>query len=229
MTVAADAPSTRPRALLLDVDGTLLDTVWFHVTAWWEAFEAAGHAVSCLDVHHAVGRGSHDLVRTLVGEDVDVEAVVQGHAERWAPLRERCRPFSRADELIRAVAGRGVQVVLCTSASAEDTTTFRAKLGCDDVVAAVVSSADVESAKPAPDLVLAALGAVGAQPQDAVMVGDTVFDVRAAAAAGVPAVGLLCGGIPAADLREAGAASVHHDPSALLQELEGSPIAALLS
>lgn len=221
------APSVnRRRALVLDVDGTLLDTVYLHVTAWWEAFEAAGEQVSCVDIHRTVGRGSTDLVEQLIGRSDD--AIVQGHAQRWAPLRERCVPFHRSAELIRTVAGAGVQVVLCTSGSEQDTTAFRAKLGCDDVLAAVVSSADVAQSKPDPAIVRAALAAVDVEPDEAVMVGDTIYDVQAAGAAGVACIGVLCGGIGALELQEAGAVAVQANPAALLEDLAASPVGRLL-
>jgi HAD superfamily hydrolase (TIGR01509 family) len=213
-------------ALILDVDGTLLDTVYLHVLAWWESFRAAGRDVSCFDIHRAIGRGSSDLVQTLLGEKAD--DVVDGHAERWAPLRERCIPFHRVTDLIRTCADRGLHVVYCTSGSEEDTADFRAKLGCDDVVAAVVSSGDVENSKPAPDIVRAALEAVGVEPHRAVMVGDTVYDVRAATGAGVPCIGLVCGGIGEQELREAGAVAVYGNPSELLDDLAASPVGRLL-
>jgi HAD superfamily hydrolase (TIGR01549 family) len=215
-----------PAALVLDVDGTLLDTVYLHVVAWWESFLAAGYEVSCFDIHRAIGRGSQDLVETLIGK-AD-ERVVDGHAERWAPLRDRCIPFHDVPELIRTAAGRGLQVVYCTSGSEEDTGQFREKIGCDDVVSAVVSSADVEQSKPAPDIVRAALDAVGVAPERAVMLGDTVYDVRAARAAGVDCIGLMCGGIGERELQEAGAVAVYGNPSELLQDLDRSPIGRLL-
>ncbi len=216
----------RPAALILDVDGTLLDTVYLHVLAWWESFLDAGYEVSCFDIHRAIGRSSEDLVESLVG--TADEQVAAGHSERWAPLRERCLPFHDVPELIREVAGRGVHVVYCTSGSPEDTAQFRRKLGCDDVVAAVVSSGDVPHSKPAPDIVRAALDAVGVTPEHAVMVGDTVYDVRAAAAAGVPCIGLLCGGIGEQELREAGAVAVYGNPAELLRDLGDSPVGRLL-
>jgi len=215
-----------PRALVLDVDGTLLDTVYLHVIAWWEAFQECGHDVSGVDLHRAIGRGSDDLVETLLGRP-DAR-VVEGHARNWAPLRDRCRPFHAVPELIRTCAGRGLQVVYCTSGDAADVQDFRAKIGCDDVVAAVVSSSDVERSKPAPDIVVAALEAVGVAPQDAVMVGDTVYDVRAAGAAGVACIGVLCGGIGELELEEAGAAAVYGNPAQLLQDLDASPVGRLL-
>ncbi|MCW2606478.1 MAG: putative Phosphoglycolate phosphatase [Frankiales bacterium] len=216
-----------PKALLLDVDGTLLDTVYQHVLAWWEAFEAHGHQVSCFDVHRQIGRGSGDLVSQLVGHED--EALVEAHTQNWERLRERCHVFHSVPELIREVSGRGVRVVFCTSGSEDDTTTFREKIGCDDVVHAVVSSADVEVSKPEPDIVRKALEAAGAAPEDAVMVGDTVYDVRAAKAAGVRCIGVLAGGIGEKELREAGADAVYGNVAELLEGLEGSPVGTLLS
>ena len=230
MTHPAPGPGSRqdapPTALVLDVDGTLLDTVYLHVIAWWEAFRDAGHEVSGFDIHRAIGRGSDDLVETLIGRPDD--ALVEAHAQKWAPLRDKCLPFHDVPELIRTVAGRGVKVVYCTSGSPEDIEDFREKIGCDDVVAAAVDSGDVEQSKPAPDIVRAALDAVGVAPAEAVMVGDTVYDVRAANAAGVACIGLVCGGIGENELRDAGAAAVYGNPSELLQDLASSPVGRLL-
>lgn len=216
-----------PAALVLDVDGTLLDTNYLHVIAWWEAFRAAGHEVSGFDVHRSIGRGSADLVETLLGEPDD--AVVEGHAKNWAPLREQCVPFHSVPELIRSCAGRGMRVVYCTSGSPEDVEDFRSRIGCDDVVAAVVNSGDVEHGKPAPDIVLAALEAVGVPAERAVMLGDTVYDVRAAHAAGVTVVGLVSGGISEQELLESGADAVYGNVAELLEDLDDSPLAPLLS
>ena len=226
-TTDVNASGSRPAALVLDVDGTLLDTVYLHVIAWWEAFRDAGHEVSCFDIHRAIGRGSGDLVETLIGRPD--EAIVERHAKNWAPLREQCIPFHQVPELIREAARRGLHVVYCTSGAPEDIEDFRAKIGCDDVVSAVVSSGDVEHSKPAPDIVVAALEAVGVAPERAVMLGDTVYDVRAAKAAGVACIGLMCGGIGERELQEAGAAAVYGNPSELLQDLDASPVGRLLS
>lgn len=218
--------TTAPKALLLDVDGTLLDTVYQHVKAWWEAFEEQGHQVSCFDVHRQIGRGSADLVAQLLGHEDD--AVVEGHTRHWEAVRDRCHPFHQVPELVREVAARGVRVVYCTSGSEDDTRVFREKIGCDDVVHAVVSSADVEVSKPAPDIVRKALQAAGCAPQDAVMVGDTVYDVRAARAAGVRCIGVLAGGIGEQELVEAGADAVYGNVAELLEGLDGSPVGELI-
>jgi HAD superfamily hydrolase (TIGR01509 family) len=215
-----------PTALVLDVDGTLLDTVYLHVIAWWEAFVDGGYEVSGFDIHRAVGRGTEDLYETLVGK-AD-EAVVDGHARRWAPLREKCIPFHQVPELIRTCAERGMKVVYCTSGAPEDVEDFRKKIGCDDVISGVVNSGDVEQSKPAPDIVLAALKEVGVEPQNAIMLGDTVYDIRAANAAGVACIGLMCGGIGERELQDAGAVAVYGNPSELLQDLDRSPVGKLL-
>jgi HAD superfamily hydrolase (TIGR01549 family) len=214
-----------PTSLILDVDGTLLDTVYLHVIAWWEAFMDGGYEVSGFDIHRAIGRGSGDLVETLIGK-AD-ESLVDAHAKNWEPLREKCIPFHDVPELIRTCAGRGMKVVYCTSGAPEDIQDFRAKIGCDDVVAAVVNSGDVEQGKPAPDIVQAALDAVGVAPENAVMLGDTVYDIRAANAAGVACIGLMCGGIGERELQEAGAAAVYGNVSELLQDLDASPVGRL--
>jgi phosphoglycolate phosphatase-like HAD superfamily hydrolase len=226
-TTPAPGAVEHPPALVLDVDGTLLDTNYLHAIAWWEAFRDAGHEVSGFDIHRAIGRGSDDLVETLIGEPD--ESIVEGHAKNWAPLREQCIPFHDVPALIRACAERGMKVVYCTSGAPEDVDDFREKIGCDDVVAAVVNSSDVEKSKPEPDIVRAALDAVDVEPGRAVMVGDTVYDVRAAKAAGVTVIGLVCGGISEQELREAGADEVYGNVSELLQALDTSPIGPLLS
>jgi HAD superfamily hydrolase (TIGR01549 family) len=226
---AADGPAredSAPTALILDVDGTLLDTVYLHVIAWWEAFMDGGYEVSGFDIHRAIGRGSGDLVETLIGKQD--EALVDAHAEKWAPLREKCIPFHQVPELIRTCAERGMKVVYCTSGAPEDVEDFRKKIGCDDVISGVVNSADVEQSKPAPDIVRAALKEVGVAPENAIMLGDTVYDIRAANAAGVPCIGLMCGGIGERELQEAGAVAVYGNPSELLQDLDASPVGRLL-
>ena len=215
-----------PAAVLLDVDGTLLDTNYLHVMAWWESFVAEGHAVSCFDIHRNIGRGSADLVEQLVGTSDD--AVVEGHSERWAQVRDRMQPFHRAAELHRVCAERGLRVVWATSGSPDDVEAFRKVLGVDDVVHGVVDTGDIENSKPAPDVVRAALETAGVPAERAVMVGDTVYDIRAAKAAGVPCIALLGGGIGEKELTDEGPAAVYGNCSELLDAFDSSPLGALL-
>lgn len=223
MTEPAPSAADTPGAVLLDVDGTLVDTVYQHVLAWWEAFDEAGHAVSAYDIHRAIGRGSEDLVESLLGRLDD--GVVEGHAKKWGELRERTTAFHQVPELLRACASRGLRVVLCTSGEGADLDFFVRAIGGDGPVHAIVSSEDVAQSKPSSEIVLKAVEAAGVAAAHCVLVGDTVYDMRAAAGAGVAAVGVLCGGISEAELRDAGAGAVYANPAQLLDGLaEWTPL-----
>lgn len=215
-TTPGTAPASSPRAVLFDLDGTLVDTNYLHVHAWWEAFAEQGHDVSAYDVHRAIGLPSADLVRSLLGRED--EAVVEGHSARWAPLRPRAKAFHRAGDVLRACRDAGVLTAWATSGAPEDIERFTELIGVEPDV--VVGSEDVERGKPDGQVVTTALERLGVAPERAVMVGDTTWDVRAAAAAGVHTVALLCGGIGEAELREAGAADVAGNPSGLLDRLD---------
>jgi phosphoglycolate phosphatase-like HAD superfamily hydrolase len=211
--------------VIFDVDGTLLDTNYQHVTAWWEAFRERGHDVACADIHRAIGLSSDDLITRVLGRP---DPPVSGaHSRYIAPYLGRMRPLAGAPELLRATAGLGLNVVLATSAKDEELDLMLDALGARDALDTVVSSGDVKQAKPHPEIVSHALEESGTDPARAVMVGDTVWDVLAAQRAGLPSVGLLCGGISEEELRGAGAAETYPGPSALLDELEGSAIGRL--
>jgi phosphoglycolate phosphatase-like HAD superfamily hydrolase len=211
--------------VIFDVDGTLLDTNYLHVTAWWEAFRERGHDVACADIHRAIGLSSDDLITRVLGRpDPSVSAA---HSRYIAPCLGRMRPLAGAPDLLRDTARRGLNVVLATSAKDEELDLMLDALGARDVLDTVVSSGDVDQAKPHPEIVQKALEESGTDPGRAVMVGDTVWDVLAAQRAGLPCVGLLSGGISEGELRGAGAAETYPGPAALLDKLEGSAIGRL--
>jgi HAD superfamily hydrolase (TIGR01549 family) len=218
MTEPAPSAADTPGAVLFDVDGTLVDTVYQHVLAWWKSFTAAGHEVSCVDIHQAIGRGSEDLVASLIGKRDP--SLTEAHAKSWGELRDRTTAFHRVPELLRHCADRGLRVVLCTSGEGADLDFFVRAIGGDDPVHAIVSSEDVEHSKPSPEIVQKAVEAAGVPAERCVMVGDSVYDAQAARAAGVTAVGVLCGGICEAELRGAGAAAVYGNPAGLLEAFE---------
>jgi HAD superfamily hydrolase (TIGR01509 family) len=211
--------------VLFDVDGTLLDTNYLHVTAWWNAFRERGHDVPCADIHRAIGLGSDDLINRVLGHPDPGSS--EAHSRYIAPFLGRMRALPGAPGLVSAVSGLGLSVVLATSAKDEEVELMLDALGARGAVAAVVSSGAVKQAKPAPDIVHEALRQSGTDRTRAVMVGDTVWDVMAAGRAGVPCVGLLSGGIGEAELREAGAVEVYADPAALLGKLAASAIGQL--
>lgn len=213
--------------VLFDVDGTLLDTNYLQVLSWAQAFRDTGHdGVSMSALHRAIGIGSEELVQRLTGgED---QRTVDAKSERYEPLREQVVAFPRAADLLRACADRGLRVVLATSGKPEDLEWMLPAIGVEDgVLAGSTTSADVEAAKPRPDLLEVAARDNGLDPQRTVVVGDTVWDVEAARRAGMPCIALLCGGIGRGELVEAGADAVYDDPAALLDDLERSPIGSL--
>jgi HAD superfamily hydrolase (TIGR01509 family) len=218
--------------VLLDVDGTLLDTNYLQVLAWWQAFRDTGHDdVSMAACHRAIGIASEQLVTHLLGDDVpddEVERVSETKTRRYEPLRELVAPFPRVDELLAACRERGLAVVLATSGKDSDLEWMVPAIGGEDVVDGSTTSADVESAKPAPDLLQTAAGAHGLDPRRTVAVGDTIWDVRAARDAGFPCIALTCGGISRAELLEEGADEVYEDPADLLAHLDGSLIGKLV-
>ncbi|MEV7690712.1 HAD family hydrolase [Streptomyces bungoensis] len=215
------------RAAVFDVDGTLVDTNHLHVVTWWEAFRQAGHDVPMHAVHRAVGLGSDDLIAHLLGEDRDRDqdaALSDAHKALYGQYFDRLPALPGAAELLRRLHGDGWTVVLATSASGAELGALRRAIGADDAIAATASADDVERGKPAPEPVEHALELAGAPASRAVFVGDTVWDMRAGSKAGVRCLGVLCGGIPRADLEEAGAQAVYADPADLLASLAESPL-----
>jgi HAD superfamily hydrolase (TIGR01509 family) len=213
--------ATNRAGVLFDVDGTLLDTNYLHVLAWWQAFRDTGHEVAMWTLHRAIGIGSEELVQRVLGRADD--DTVEAHSERYEALRDQVTAFPRAADLLAGCADLGLTVVLATSGAKEDLEWMLPAIGArDGVVSGVTTSADVDAAKPHPDLLQVAVRDHGLDPDRTVVVGDTVWDVEAAKSAGLPCVGLLCGGISAAEL--SGAVAVYDDPAALLDQLGSSPI-----
>jgi HAD superfamily hydrolase (TIGR01509 family) len=227
MTTGGD---TRPRgAVLFDIDGTLVDSNYVHVNAWQRAFREIGQPVDAWRIHHAIGMGSPQLLSFLLGEAAERlgDEAKRLHSDFYRQASSLLRPFDRARDLITEVSGRGAAVVLATSAAPDELAVLRSLLDVDEFLSALTSSADVKVAKPEPELVHVALDRAGVQGDHAVFVGDAVWDVLAANRAGIPCVGLLSGGISAAELTDSGAVAVYDDAAALLRELDQSPLARL--
>ncbi len=213
------------RAALFDVDGTLVDTNYLHAVTWWQAFGQAGYHVPMADIHRAIGMGSDQMLGRLLPADRDKDADADlrtAHSALYATYWSRLRPLPGAAGLLRACQERGLAVVLASSADEPEFRALRAALDAEDAIDAATCAGDVESSKPAPDLVQAALDRVGVPAQQAVFTGDTVWDVQACRKAGVPCIGLLSGGISRGELTEAGAAEIYSGPADLLAALGGS-------
>lgn len=211
--------------VIFDVDGTLLDNNYLHVAAWWEAFRERGHDIRCADVHRALGKDSAGLVQQVLGKPDP--SVIEAHSRYFGPYLGRMRPLPGAAGLLGATARLGLRVVLATSAKDEEIDLMLDALGARDSIGTVVSSGDIEKAKPQPDIIDRALSESGTDRAHAVMVGDAVWDMVAATRAGIRGIGLLSGGIAEAELRDAGATEIYAGAAALLDEISASAIGQL--
>jgi HAD superfamily hydrolase (TIGR01549 family) len=195
---------------ILDVDGTLVDTNYHHALAWHRALHDHGHVVQMWKVHRHIGMGGDQILEALIGERAAVEQgeeIRAAEAEAYGELIGEVEPLAGARDLIERLRGEGATVILASSAKQEEVDHYLDLLEARELVDGWTTSADVESTKPEPDLVLAALDKAGAD-DPSVMVGDSVWDVKAAKAAGVPTLAVLTGGFSEAELREAGAIQV---------------------
>lgn len=210
------------RLVLLDVDGTLVDTNHLHVIAWQRAFRGVGLELPSWELHRQVGKGGDTFVAAVAGEQAERELgddVRALHGDEFGALIDEARPLPGARELLLALRERDVTTVLASSGRAEEIDRYLDLLAARELLDGVTSSADVEASKPAPDLLEAALARGGGR-RPALLVGDTVWDGEAAAKAGVGFVGLRSGGIGEAELRAAGAARVYADAAELAERLD---------
>ncbi len=205
------------KVVVLDVDGTLMDTNYLHVEAWARAFEEVGHRVSRVKLHNQVGKGSDLLIQEFVSDEETVEKVEELHSEFYGELQQHGHPLPGAKELIGSLKERGYGVWFVTSAKDEELEHHMSELEAEDSIDGIVNSSAVENAKPAPDIFEEALERAGVSPEEAVAVGDAVWDVESAKGAGIRTVGVLSGGaFDREDLEEAGAVAVYEDCAALL-------------
>jgi HAD superfamily hydrolase (TIGR01509 family) len=214
-------------AVLFDVDGTLVDSNYLHAVTWWEAFSQAGYDVAMADIHRAIGMGSDQMLDKLLPSDRDTgqdDSLRTAHSALYSAYWARLRPLRRAADLLRACKKHGLTVVLASSADEPEFNALRAALDAEDAIDAATFSGEVERSKPAPDLVQVALDKAGVSADEAVFVGDTVWDVHAARKAGVRCVCLLSGGISRGELADAGANDVYDGPADLLSHFPGTLI-----
>jgi HAD superfamily hydrolase (TIGR01509 family) len=212
---------------VLDIDGTLVDTNYHHAVAWFRAFRQHGFVLPLWRIHRHIGMGGDQLVAALAGEGFDRE---QGDDVRAAEkvlymqLIDEVEPLEGARKLIEDLKGNGHTVVLASSAKTEELEHYLTLLDARSLADDWTDSSDVEATKPEPDLLLAALEKVGAKAKDAVMIGDSVWDCRAAKRAGVRSVGVLTGGFSEQELTEAGASHVCASVEDLRRNLDETPL-----
>ena len=205
------------KVVVLDVDGTLMDTNYLHTEAWARAFEQVGQRTERAKIHKQIGKGSDLLVPLFVEGEEAQEKANDLHEEIYLNMQEHGVPLPGAKELISSLVERGYDVWFVTSAEDEELEHHKELLEAEGKISGVVNSSDVENAKPAPDIFEEALRRAGSSPDETVSVGDSIWDVEAANEAGVRTVGVLSGGAYDEEaLRVAGAVDVYENCAALL-------------
>ena len=215
---------TKPAAIL-DIDGTLVDTNYQHAIAWYNAFRQHDVVLPVWRIHRHIGMGGDQLVGSLAGDEVEEELgddIRSAEKALYLSSIQSTSPLEGSRELIEDLKNAGRQVVLASSAKEQEVDHYLDLLDARDIVDGWTTSADVENTKPQPDLVVAALEKLGTR--EAVMVGDTPWDVKAARAADVDTVAVLTGGFSEDELRDAGAVAVFQSIVELRERIGDTPL-----
>jgi HAD superfamily hydrolase (TIGR01509 family) len=213
-------------AFLFDLDGTLVDSVYYHVLAWSEALAAEGIELSVWRIHRKIGMSGGLFTNMLLREtglDIDearVEHLRRLHAQAYLRHADKVRPLPGARELLQYLTKAGIPWAIATSGRMVTAERNIAALGVDPATVPVVTRDQVKYAKPDPDLFLAAAARLDADIQNAIVVGDSIWDMLAARRARAFGVGLLSGGYGQEELERSGAARVFDDPADLLRRID---------
>ncbi len=213
-------------AAILDVDGTLVDSNYQHAIAWFRAFREHDVTPPIWRIHRHIGMGGDQLVAAVAGDDVEEEhgdSLRDAEKRLYSELVGEVCAFDGAGELIAELARRGSEVVLASSAKEDEVEHYIELLDAGETVSSYTTSDDVEKTKPEPDLIEAALEKI--EGDGAIMVGDSTWDIEAAARAGVPTIAVLTGGFSEAELKDAGAEAVYESMPALIADLENTGFA----
>jgi HAD superfamily hydrolase (TIGR01509 family) len=218
------------KAIIFDIDGTLIDSVDLHAESWQRAFARFGFELPLDEIRAQIGKGGDQLMPVFLSRE-ELEAkgeAIEGyrsdlHKREYLP---RTRAFPAVRDLFLRLREAGHQVVLASSGKRDEVERYKEIAGVADLVDDTTTSDEAERSKPHPDIFEAALAKIAPLgPGDAIVVGDTPYDAEAAAKAGLRTVGVLCGGFPRADLEGAGCVAVYEGPEDLLRRYEGSPLA----
>jgi HAD superfamily hydrolase (TIGR01509 family) len=218
--------SSQQTAFLLDLDGTLVDSVYEHVLAWHEALNTEGIELSVWRIHRKIGMSGGLLTNMLLREtglDIDSERVDQlqrAHAVAFARYSGRVQPLPGAKSLLAYLASPDIPFAIATSGRMETARPALDELAVDLDTVPVITRDQVRHGKPDPDLFLAAADRLGVSIETATVVGDSVWDMLAARRARALAIGLLCGGYGREELERAGAYRVYEDPADLLRHID---------
>jgi beta-phosphoglucomutase-like phosphatase (HAD superfamily) len=207
-------------AILFDLDGTLVDSNYQHALAWYLAFRGVGIQLPIWQIHRHIGMGGDQIVPALVGRARDAElgdAVRTAEKHQFAQLVDTVAPLEGAHELLVELHDEGYELVLASSSPQEQLDHYLALLEAHALVASATTAADVESTKPAPDLIELAKARARAHAQ--IMIGDSPWDIDAATRSELPCVALLTGGYSERELLDAGAETVFSSLCAMQREI----------
>jgi HAD superfamily hydrolase (TIGR01509 family) len=209
-----------PTAAIFDIDGTLVDTNYQHALAWYRAFRGEGIVVQVWRIHRAIGIGSDRIVERLAGKEVEArcgDRLRDVHSSLYRDMLGEVEPMDGAHELLEGLHDSGHAIILASSAEEAEVEHYLELLDGRELVEGYTTSAEVRESKPEPDIVNAATAKAGTR--DAVMIGDSTWDCKAAARAGVQSIGVLTGGFSELELRDAGAALVFESVEELRKNL----------
>jgi HAD superfamily hydrolase (TIGR01509 family) len=213
---------------VLDIDGTLVDTNYHHAVAWYRAFRQSGIVLPIWRIHRQIGMGGDQLVGALTSDEFEREhgdEVRAAEKTLYFELIDEVEPMEGSRELIEDLKRRGHTVVLASSAKEDEVEKYLDLLDARELADSWTTSADVKETKPQPDLVNAALERSGGSADEAVMVGDTPWDVHAATNAGVKTITVRTGGFGDDELRDAGSIEVYESVAELRSKLDETPLA----
>ena len=218
------------KAVIFDVDGTLVDSVDIHAQAWIDAFKEFGHDIEFGAVRGQIGKGGDQLMPVFLSKKELEDIGEELNERRGEILKERylskIKPFADVSALFERIKADGTRIVLASSAKADELETYKRIANIEKLVDAETSSDDAKESKPEPDIFEAAMSKLGdVEPDEVIVVGDTPYDAEAAAKAGLRTIGFLCGGFSEDSLREAQCIAIYKGPTDLLAQYERSPLA----
>ncbi|MBV8831751.1 MAG: HAD family phosphatase, partial [Acidobacteriaceae bacterium] len=217
------------KAVIFDVDGTLIDSVDLHARAWQEIFLKYGVHTDCQAVRDQIGKGGDKLMKVFLSEEQIARQGKEIEEQRTELfVREylpRVKPFPALRALFERLRADGIQIALASSAKDKELETYKEITGIEPFLAEDTSSDDVSNSKPDPDVFLTARKKLGIDPRDVLAIGDTQYDAESAAKAGMRTIGLMCGGGSSSKLEAAGCIALYRDPADLLKNYDHSPLA----
>lgn len=218
------------RAAIFDLDGTLVDSNELHVLAWQETFRHFGKEIPVERLREQIGKGGDQYLPVFLTEQEMREFGKEVDAYRGEVFKKKylsqVRPFPRVRELFERLRGDGKKIALASSGKEDEVEHYKKLLGIEKLVDSMTTADQVAHSKPKADVFIAALRTLGnLQPQDAIAIGDTPYDVEAAKKIDLPIIGVLCGGFSETALRDEGALAIFRDPADLLERYYQSPLA----